>query len=81
MRYFLLTIEINGNEGYRCNQIRKENFEIFEIENFRTFFVNPARDSLGMEKPAATILNNFYPGFKFFPVTNNKVKFKSEEIF
>ena len=56
MRYFLLTVKINGNEGYRCNQIRKENLEIFEIENFITFFVNPARDSLGMEKPAENFL-------------------------
>ena len=56
MRYFLLTIEINGNEGYRCNQIRKENFEIFEIENFRTFFVNPCRGQPGNGKARR---NNF----------------------
>ena len=37
MRYFLLTIKINGKKGYRCNQIRKKNFEIFEIENFEHF--------------------------------------------
>ena len=50
MRYFLLTIKINGNEGYRCNQIRNFFFEIFEIENFRMFFVNPCQGQPGNGK-------------------------------
>ena len=50
MRYFLITVKINGNEGYRCNQIRKENLEIFEIENFRKFFVNPCQGQPGNGK-------------------------------
>ena len=50
MRYFLLTVEINGNEWYRCNQIRKKNVEIFEIENFRTFLVNPCQGQPGNGK-------------------------------
>ena len=53
MRYFLLTIESYGNEGYHCNQIRKNQFE---IENFRAFFVNPCQGQPGNGKARR---NNF----------------------
>ena len=62
MRYFLLTIESYGNEGYHCNQIRKKQFE---IENFRAFFVNPCQGQPGNGKARRKIWNNFYPGLKF----------------
>ena len=59
MRYFLLTVEINGNEWYRCNQIRKKNVEIFEIENFRTFFVNPCQGQPGNGKTCRNNIESF----------------------
>ena len=60
MRYFPLTIEMYGNEGYRLKQIKKKKLKFLEH-----FLEIHARDILEMEKSAETNWNNFFPGFKF----------------
>ena len=47
-------------KGIVVIKLEKKNFEIFEIENFRKFFVNPCRGQPGNGKARR---NNFFNNF------------------